>query len=634
MTRRRTWRIVGRVSSRQILTRGAMATALVFASGAGAACSAAAAATGFGPLSGSDGCLVAPGHKSGDTGTATCGEGKGLFGANSVAVSADGKNVYVASGKTGATIAAGYGAVAILTRDAATGAVSEAGCLSSDGTDGRDGASGACTATPSLVGADGVAVSPDGSTVFVTASNSGSVVAFARDPATGSLTRLGCFQFRPPPGSGCVASNVFLSAGAIATSADGKALYIAAPTPGAISTLIASSGEPAVGASAGTTAPQASLASLFTTTVPGQPFTNPCVAVNGFDGSCAVGIATQGVDSLTLGPEGMQLYAVAPGSDAVDAFTHDGAGALTESNCLKVSPPPGLCTASRLMQSPTELAVSPDGSDVYVADSSDGQGRVDVLARNPTSGALSDASCVDYLPEEKHKEAEEGEDEEESEGPAAPDQCASVAGLEGVSAIAVSGDGAAVYAIGSGSAVVFSRDPPTGKLTEVSCASEEDKRCTGFPSLEDVEGAAVSPDGREVYVASAGSSAVTVFGVGATIATGQASATRAGRARIRVECPSRLRRPCAGRLELTRTITARAAGKHHRRRVTRTFVGGSTHFTIGPGHHAEVSVRLAGSARRLLAAKRRLRLTTVMRADPFAGGSGYGRRLTLSLARG
>jgi DNA-binding beta-propeller fold protein YncE len=152
--------------------------------------------------------------------------------------------------------------------------------------------------------------------------------------------------------------------------------------------------------------------------------------------------------------------------------------------------------------------------------------------------------------------------------------------------------------------------------------------------LEDVEGAALSPDGREVYVASAGSDAVTVFGVGATIATGQASATRAGTARIRVECPSRLRRPCAGHLELTRTASVKGAGKRHRSRVIRLLAGGSAHFTITPGHHAEIPVRLVSAYRRMLASRRRLRLTTVVRADPLAGGSGYGRHLTLSVGRG
>jgi hypothetical protein len=203
-----------------------------------------------------------------------------------------------------------------------------------------------------------------------------------------------------------------------------------------------------------------------------------------------------------------------------------------------------------------------------------------------------------------------------------------------VSVVAVSGDGSAVYAIGSGSAVVFSRERSTGKLTEVSCASDEDKRCTSFPSLEGVQGAAVSPDGREVYVAAAGSDAVTAFGVGATVGGAQTSATHAGTAQIRLDCPSRLGRPCAGRLELTRTLTARVRRGRRRRRVMRIAVGGSRHFTIAPGHRAEVSVQLSGASQRLLADGRRLRLTAVVRADPLAGGSGYGRHLTFGPAPG
>jgi DNA-binding beta-propeller fold protein YncE len=601
----------------KLILAWATATFVVLMWGAAAASSTAVASTGFGPLSGPNGCLVAPGAKSSEKGTATCGEGKGLVGANSVAVSSDGRNVYVASGTAGSDVATSFGSLAILKRDAVTGAISEVGCLSSDGTDGRDGASGACTPTPSLLGADGVAVSPDGSTVFVTASVSASVVAFARDPATGLLTRLGCFQFRPPVGSECAPANVFYTAGAIATSADGKALYIAAPTQGAISTLVAGSAAPA------------GVASLFGANALGGRLVNPCVAVNGFDGTCSVGIATKGLDALTPSSDGTQLYAAAPGSEAVDTFTRDASGTLTESGCLKVSPPPGLCTGSRLIQSPTQLAVSPDGSNVYVADSSDGHGRVDVLTRSPASGALSDSSCVDYLPEETHHGGAEEEEEGQEEAPSGPDQCASVAGLENVSVVAVSGDGSAVYAIGSGSAVVFSRERSTGKLTEASCASDEDKRCTSFPSLEGVQGAAVSPDGREVYVASAGSDAVTVFGVGATVASGQASATHAGTARVRLDCPSGLGRPCAGRLELTRTVTTKVRRGKRRRRVMRITVGGSGHFTIAPGHRAEISVELSRASRRLLAAGRRLRLTAVVRADPFAGGSGYGRHLTL-----
>jgi DNA-binding beta-propeller fold protein YncE len=596
--------------------------------------STAGAAAGFGLLSGPNGCLLAPGKVS-DSPTG-CGVGKGLVGANAVAVSPDGANVYVASGVFGATQALSFGSVGILKRDAATGAISEVGCLSSDGTDGRDGASGACTPSPSLLGADGVAVSPDGATVFVTSSFSGAVVAFKRDPATGGLGRLGCFQYRPPAGSVCPPANVFSSSAAVVAGANDKAIYIAAPTQGSISTMMASlANSPSSTTGAGSSGSEPTVASLFGLVLPSQFLSNPCVSVNGSDGSCGVGVATQGLDALALSPDGKQVYAVAPVSNSVDVFTPGATGTVTESSCLKVEPPPGLCGASRFLKSPTQLAISPDGRNVYVADHSEGHGRVDVLTRNPSTGALADASCVDNLPpEEKHEARSKEEEEEENKPePLPPDVCQRVPGLAGVGAVAVSGDGSAVYAIGSDSAVVFSRDSSTGKLAEVSCAAKEDSRCSSFPSMTSVEGAAVSLDGRNVYVATGTGNSIVAFGIGAAVTTARASVTHAGMASVGVQCPRGLHRPCTGQVELTRGVLASATRAGHRRRLTRIKAGRSARFTISPGHRATISVRLAGSSRRILLARRRLRLMAIVRADPLSGGSGFGQPVTLSLGR-
>jgi DNA-binding beta-propeller fold protein YncE len=590
----------------------------------------AVASAGFGPLSGPGGCLVGPGEQ----GTGGCGVGKALIGPSAVAVSPDGANVYVASGKVGPTVATSFGSLVILRREPATGAITEVGCWSSDGTDGRDGASGACTPTPSLLGADGVTVSPDGLSVFVTSSFSGSVVAFARNPTDGSLTRLGCFQYLLVGGLPCPYGNVFVSSGALVASADNRSLYIAAPTVGSISTFTTGLTEqpPAAGSPASTPAP--TVASLFGATTP-QGLDNPCIAVNGFDGACGVGVATLGLDSLTLSPDGRQLYAAAPGSNAVDVFTPGVAGALTESSCVKVDAPPGLCSSSKLMTSPTSLAISPDGQNVYAADSTDGNGKVDVFSRDSSNGALTESSCVDFLPPVKQPESKEEEEEEKEEKhePAPPDRCTSVPGLESIDVLAVSGDGSAVYAIGGDSAVIFSRDPSTGKLTEASCADNEDSRCTSMPSLDDVDNAAVSPDGREVYVTAKGSGEVMVFGVGAAVTTAQASATTAGLARVAVACPRDLTRSCSGRVMLLRSVADRNAHRRHRDRVRRIGVGGSAGFAIRPGARATVSVRLSRSSRRLLLSHRRLRVMAVVLAKPLAGGSGYGRPIMLRLNR-
>ncbi len=76
--------------------------------------------------------------------------------------------------------------------------------------------------------------------------------------------------------------------------------------------------------------PSATLASIFTTPPASTYLSNPCLAVNGLDGVCAVGTATQGLDDLALSPDGKQLYAAAPGSKAIDVFATGAGGALTE----------------------------------------------------------------------------------------------------------------------------------------------------------------------------------------------------------------------------------------------------------------------------------------------------------------
>lgn len=645
----------GRVSSRAVARAAATAVGIVIV-GLGPGIATTAASGGFGPLSGAGGCLVAPGTEVKET--QHCGPGKGLNGPNAVAISPDGTNVYVASGHFGSGyIQKAFGSVAILKRDAATGALAEIGCLSSDGTDGRDGASGACSTMPSLLGADGIAVSGDGSTVFVTSGLSGSVVAFTRDAASGALTRLGCFQYHPPLGAPCSPANVFTGAGAVVASADNKSIYVASPEYGAVSAFTASlipgaasgggSSTGATGSSggsgsgttgAGATAPTPGIGALFS----GPPgvLANPCVAVNGLDGSCTAGVATVNLNDLALSPDGHQLYATAPESHAVDVFTRGASGTLTQSSCLMTGPPPGLCNASQFKDSPRKLALSPDGKNVYVVDSSGGNGRLDVLARDPATGALSDSSCVDFLapPPEKHEESEEEKEEskeEEKREPAPAGPCTShAAGLSNVSLVAVSGDGTAVYAFGSGTAAFFARDPATGKLTETSCAANEDKRCASVPALPgSKEGFAVSPDGHQVYFADPNANAVFAFTLGATVITARASATHAGATRLLVSCPRSMHRPCAGRVRLARVLARRAAHRRARRHVVRAFAGSSVHFTVMPGSRATVSVRLSRYERHLLVARGRLRLAAVIAADPLAGGSGFGRHLLLKLGR-
>jgi DNA-binding beta-propeller fold protein YncE len=114
-----------------------------------------------------------------ETGTGgVCADARALDGPQSVAVSPDGRSVYVAS--------SGSGAVAVFDRDVSTGALNQkgaGGCVSETGT------GGACTDGLALSFAVSVAVSPDGRSVYVGAISSDAVAVFDRDVSTGALTQ-------------------------------------------------------------------------------------------------------------------------------------------------------------------------------------------------------------------------------------------------------------------------------------------------------------------------------------------------------------------------------------------------------------------------------------------------------------
>ncbi len=107
----------------------------------------------------------------------------GLNGALSVAVSPDGRNVYVAS--------INVGQVATFSRDPSSGALSQlpgaAGCVQ----DVHAQPDSSCPGTArGIHGARWVTVSPDGRNVYVTSPVADSVAAFARDQRSGALAQL------------------------------------------------------------------------------------------------------------------------------------------------------------------------------------------------------------------------------------------------------------------------------------------------------------------------------------------------------------------------------------------------------------------------------------------------------------
>jgi DNA-binding beta-propeller fold protein YncE len=177
-------------------------------------------------------------------------------------------------------------------------------------------------------------------------------------------------------------------------------------------------------------------------------------------------------------------------------------GALTQlpgtDACVSEDGTGGACADGVGLNGANSVAASPDGRNVYVA--SFLSSAVAVFARDDRTGALTQRPGTDACVSEDGSGGD----------------CADGVGLAGANEVAVSRDGRNVYVASIGSftstVAVFARDRRTGALTQLpgtdACISEDGSGgdCTAI-----AEGVTVSPDGRNVYVPSLGSSAVAVF---------------------------------------------------------------------------------------------------------------------------
>ncbi len=182
--------------------------------------------------------------------------------------------------------------------------------------------------------------------------------------------------------------------------------------------------------------------------------------------------------ALTVSPDGAHLYAASGDQSAITVFARDKVtGRLTlrsieaeQGNDLGIS---GIHS----------VAVSPDGAFVYATGQDDDA--VAIFRRNRRSGALTFSEVVS-----------EGVD--------------GVDGLYGALWVTLSPDGHRVYVASTldNALAVFDRDAQSGALRfmEKQKGGPGGRDCLAF-----ARGVAVSPDGRDVYVAGASSNALAVF---------------------------------------------------------------------------------------------------------------------------
>jgi 6-phosphogluconolactonase (cycloisomerase 2 family) len=309
-------------------------------------------------LAGTNGCVS-------ETGTGgACADGTALGGARAVAVSPDGKSVYVASFFSDA--------VAVFSRNVTSGALTQlagtAGCVSDTGT------GGACTDGTALVRTRSIAVSPDGTSVYVASETSSAVSVFSRNAATGALTQLagtaGCVS-ETGTGGACTHGRGLGGAAAVAVSHDGKSVYTASLTSDAVSVFSRDETTGALTQLAGTAG---------------------CISETGTGGACTDGTAVDRVRSVAMSPDDTSVYVAAEGSDGVAVFSRDGTtGALTQlpgtDGCVSETGTGGACADSTALADARSVAVSADGKSLYAA--SFLSSAVSVFSRNQTTGALT-----------------------------------------------------------------------------------------------------------------------------------------------------------------------------------------------------------------------------------------------------
>jgi DNA-binding beta-propeller fold protein YncE len=135
-----------------------------------------------------------------------------------IVVSPDGAFVYVAMSQ------GGTGALVVYMRDQTSGALTFASCVA-------EGGGGApCVPAVGLAGAEAIATSPDGRTVYAAAHwfhDGGTLTSFTRDATLGTLTQLetgGCLAAAPR--DGCAKGPPFTRPSSLGVSHDGAAVYV------------------------------------------------------------------------------------------------------------------------------------------------------------------------------------------------------------------------------------------------------------------------------------------------------------------------------------------------------------------------------------------------------------------------
>jgi DNA-binding beta-propeller fold protein YncE len=319
-----------------------------------------------------------------------------------------------------------------------------------------------------FLGSRGIVISPDGKNAYVASSGSDAIAIFSRNRKTGVLTQ-------PEGQAGCVSADSSLGCApavglegpaSVAVSPDGATVYSASVDS---DSLTAFSRDSRTGA---------------LTQLPGS---GGCVSELSIAG-CGAGRGLDGADTVAVSPDGKNVYAGAFQGSAIAVFDRDGSGALTqppdEPGCLTAAATPGCATAAGI-KAVESLTVSPDGSRVFAAGAA--SSAVTSFDRDSSGGLAQSAQGCISTP--------------------APAGCALGRGLLGANAVEASPDGSSLYAVSAIGSSVTAFDVVSGGIEQPPgprrCLGPSAKPdCPAGNGMEVPEAVTVSPDGRNIYLAS------------------------------------------------------------------------------------------------------------------------------------
>jgi DNA-binding beta-propeller fold protein YncE len=317
---------------------------------------------------------------------------------------------------------------------------------------------GACSALPggSLADAAGVAVSPDGESVFASAFGGDTVSSLG----VGNGLRLrGCVAETDESGCETVPTGSLEGPAGVVVSPSGGDVYVASALGGTVARLARG--------------------------VSGRLRFGSCVAAAALAGcQPAVAPSLRGATGLAFGPGGGDLYVASAAGAAVTRLVPTDSGELRPAGCLAYARRFGCHRLPKnSLAGADAVAVAPGGEAVYVA--AFASAAVTELRRSP-SGSLRYRGCI---------------------GDAGTTGCRSLprGSLSGASGIAVSPDGADVFVVSQVGTVTRFRVTAQGRLTFAGCLADRALAgCAPVPGqvLAGATGIAVAPGGEDLYVTS------------------------------------------------------------------------------------------------------------------------------------